>query len=189
MKTTAVCTHRDRCRRRLLSAFPPRGSSDGKCAKEVGGFGEVQAVRHRQTGAKYAMKTIPLSRVKDKAAFEFVMKEVDLLKSLDHPNIVRLQVLCMILRHTKTSALAVLTVFSRPLLCANACHIVVACLFSAAFYFRTFPVNIHYLTGAAVGLLWCTLGEHATVGESHVFLFFAPSSCCFACFAFLGSRN
>lgn len=58
----------------------------------MGGFGEVQAVRHRQSGVKYAMKTIPLSRVNSREGFDFVLKEVDLLKSLDHPNIVRLQV-------------------------------------------------------------------------------------------------
>lgn len=50
---------------------------------------------HRKTGTKYAMKTVKLSGVKNQKAFEFVMKEVDLLKSLDHPNIVRLQV-CLI---------------------------------------------------------------------------------------------
>eukprot|EP00752_Nemacystus_decipiens_P006678 g6005.t1 len=65
--------------------------SHGKDAKEVGGFGEVQAVTHRKTGTKYAMKTVKLSGVKSQKAFEFIMKEVDLLKSLDHPNIVRLQ--------------------------------------------------------------------------------------------------
>lgn len=52
----------------------------------------MQAVIHRKTGTKYAMKTVKLSGVKSQKAFEFVMKEVDLLKSLDHPNIVRLQV-------------------------------------------------------------------------------------------------
>lgn len=65
--------------------------SQGKDAKEVGGFGEVQVVTHRKTAAKYAMKTVKLSAVKSQKAFEFVTKEVDLLKSLDHPNIVRLQ--------------------------------------------------------------------------------------------------
>lgn len=65
---------------------------EGKCSKEIGGFGVVQAVRHRKMGTRYAMKTIPLSRVKTRESFDFVMKEVDLLKSLDHPNIVRLQV-------------------------------------------------------------------------------------------------
>lgn len=52
----------------------------------------MQAVTHRKTGTKYAMKTVKLSGVKSQRAFEFIMKEVDLLKSLDHPNIVRLQV-------------------------------------------------------------------------------------------------
>ncbi|CAN0020706.1 unnamed protein product [Ectocarpus sp. 4 AP-2014] len=66
--------------------------SHGKDAKEVGGFGEVQVVIHRKTGTKYAMKTIKLSSVKSEKAFDFIMKEVDLLKTLDHPNIVRLQV-------------------------------------------------------------------------------------------------
>ena len=52
----------------------------------------MQVVRHRQSNAKYAMKTVALARVKSRKGFDFVMSEVDLLKSLDHPNIVRLQV-------------------------------------------------------------------------------------------------
>ncbi|CAM9911847.1 unnamed protein product [Ectocarpus sp. 13 AM-2016] len=65
--------------------------SHGKDAKEVGGFGEVQVVIHRKTGTRYAMKTVKLSSVKSEKAFDFIMNEVDLLKTLDHPNIVRLQ--------------------------------------------------------------------------------------------------
>ncbi|CAB1110176.1 unnamed protein product [Ectocarpus sp. CCAP 1310/34] len=37
------------------------------------------------------MKTVKLSSVKSEKAFDFIMNEVDLLKTLDHPNIVRLQ--------------------------------------------------------------------------------------------------
>ncbi|CAN0031766.1 unnamed protein product [Pylaiella littoralis] len=74
-----------------VDVFTVYDFSYGKDAKEVGGFGEVQAVTHRKTAAKYAMKTVKLSSVKSQKAFEFVTKEVDLLKSLDHPNIVRLQ--------------------------------------------------------------------------------------------------
>jgi calcium-dependent protein kinase len=56
-----------------------------------GGFGTVQVVTNRTTGKKYAMKTVDLSRVKDAASFEFFMREVDIMRNLDHPNIVRLQ--------------------------------------------------------------------------------------------------
>ncbi|CAN0453865.1 unnamed protein product, partial [Ectocarpus sp. 8 AP-2014] len=74
---------------RLRVTYPFR--RHGKDAKEVGGFGEVQVVSHRKTGTRYAMKTVKLSNVKSEKAFDFIMKEVDLLKTLDHPNIVRLQ--------------------------------------------------------------------------------------------------
>lgn len=59
----------------------------------------MQVVLHRKTGTKYAMKTVKLSGVKSEKAFDFVMKEVDLLKTLDHPNIVRLQVFSFYLRY------------------------------------------------------------------------------------------
>lgn len=81
------------CRRPPLETGDANATrSQGKDAREVGGFGEVQVVRHRQSSTKYAMKTVPLSRVKSRKGFDFIMREVDLLKSLDHPNIVRLQV-------------------------------------------------------------------------------------------------
>ncbi|CBJ34097.1 calmodulin-domain protein kinase [Ectocarpus siliculosus] len=77
---------------RLYQLLAHRRQQHGKDAKEVGGFGEVQVVSHRKTGTRYAMKTVKLSSVKSEKAFDFIMKEVDLLKTLDHPNIVRLQV-------------------------------------------------------------------------------------------------
>lgn len=76
----------------VLTTITANNYSEGKDAKEVGGFGEVQVVRHRQSGANFALKTVAISKLKSKTAFDYAMGEVDLLKSLDHPNIVRLQV-------------------------------------------------------------------------------------------------
>ena len=56
-----------------------------------GGFGTVQVVTHRLSGKQYALKTIELELVKDKQSFDFFMKEVEIMKQLDHPNIGRLQ--------------------------------------------------------------------------------------------------
>ncbi|KAG5187758.1 hypothetical protein JKP88DRAFT_267783 [Tribonema minus] len=56
-----------------------------------GGFGKVQIVTRKATGKDFALKTVELDRVRDKKSFDFFMKEVDIMKNLDHPNIVRLQ--------------------------------------------------------------------------------------------------
>ncbi|CAM9232948.1 unnamed protein product [Choristocarpus tenellus] len=37
------------------------------------------------------MKTVALTGIKTKKAFDFILREVDVLRGLDHPNIVRLQ--------------------------------------------------------------------------------------------------
>eukprot|EP00920_Eleutheroschizon_duboscqi_P036861 GHVT01088497.1.p1 GENE.GHVT01088497.1~~GHVT01088497.1.p1 ORF type:complete len:625 (+),score=71.35 GHVT01088497.1:616-2490(+) len=52
-----------------------------------GTWGEVKAVYHRLTGAKRAAKKIPKFYVEDVERFR---QEITIMKSLDHPNIVRL---------------------------------------------------------------------------------------------------
>eukprot|EP01084_Bolivina_argentea_P147063 257355_1 len=56
-----------------------------------GGFGTVQVVTHKLTGKQFAMKTVDISSVQDPKEFEFFMKEVEIMRNLDHPNIVHLQ--------------------------------------------------------------------------------------------------
>mmetsp|Transcript_16678 Transcript_16678/g.23614 ORF Transcript_16678/g.23614 Transcript_16678/m.23614 type:complete len:718 (-) Transcript_16678:3-2156(-) len=56
-----------------------------------GGFGTVQIVTRHATGKEFALKTVELDRVKDKKSFDFFIKEIEIMKNLDHPNIVRLQ--------------------------------------------------------------------------------------------------
>uniref|UniRef100_A0A7S2S4A0 non-specific serine/threonine protein kinase n=1 Tax=Mucochytrium quahogii TaxID=96639 RepID=A0A7S2S4A0_9STRA len=51
--------------------------------------GCVKEVEHRKTGKKYAMKSINLDRV-NKAQIKELKTEIEILKQLDHPNIVRL---------------------------------------------------------------------------------------------------
>lgn len=53
--------------------------------------GIVRTITHKKTGVKYAMKTVPLGAGKDSRAMKQLRSEVDLIRRLDHPNIVRLQ--------------------------------------------------------------------------------------------------
>ncbi|CAN0017332.1 unnamed protein product, partial [Laminaria digitata] len=53
--------------------------------------GVVRTVVHKKTGLKYAMKTVPLGAGQNSRAMAQLHSEVDLIRRLDHPNIVRLQ--------------------------------------------------------------------------------------------------
>ena len=53
----------------------------------VGGYGQVYLVRHKKMNLLRAMKVIP---VKSKTSGEKTDEEIELLKQLDHPNIVKL---------------------------------------------------------------------------------------------------
>ena len=48
----------------------------------------ISKVRHRQTGVEYALKTIQLEKMTSKLAKE-MRNEIEILKRLDHPNIIR----------------------------------------------------------------------------------------------------
>ena len=59
---------------------------------EVLGSGATSTVRtcvHKQTGKKYALKTIRLNRMK-KNKKEMLLQEVELMKQMDHPFIVKI---------------------------------------------------------------------------------------------------
>eukprot|EP00752_Nemacystus_decipiens_P018346 g16458.t1 len=53
--------------------------------------GVVRTVVNKQTGIKFAMKTVPIGAGQNSTAMEQLRSEVDLIRRLDHPNIVRLQ--------------------------------------------------------------------------------------------------
>ncbi|CAM9601238.1 unnamed protein product [Discosporangium mesarthrocarpum] len=53
-----------------------------------GSMGTVSRVRHLPTGSEYALKTIQLARISPKMVQE-MRNEIDVLKRLDHPNIIR----------------------------------------------------------------------------------------------------
>ena len=55
--------------------------------------GCVKVVRHRETGKKYAMKMVNMNRV-DPMQLEELRNEIELLRGLDHPNIIRLYSTC-----------------------------------------------------------------------------------------------
>lgn len=58
-----------------------------------GGFAEVKLARHKETGTEYALKIMNLPanpKSADDNTREDVMKEINLLTGLDHPNVIRL---------------------------------------------------------------------------------------------------
>lgn len=50
--------------------------------------GMISKVRHKQTGVEYALKTIQLDKISSGMAEE-MRNEIEILKRLDHPNIIR----------------------------------------------------------------------------------------------------
>jgi len=55
----------------------------------AGGFGEVFLCKHKSTGMERAVKIIPRSKWADESDDAAVIKEFDILKELDHPNILK----------------------------------------------------------------------------------------------------
>ena len=55
----------------------------------AGAYATVMSAIHRNTGALRAVKIIPKSRISSKVARETFLHEVDMLREMDHPNIVR----------------------------------------------------------------------------------------------------
>jgi serine/threonine protein kinase len=54
-----------------------------------GGTSSVYQVKHRETGKIYAMKMIPMERL-SKSKRDQLLVEVDIMRKLDHPNIIRI---------------------------------------------------------------------------------------------------
>lgn len=82
--------------RRGLVAINETGSSEisqvyeGLHSRAIGqgGTSEVRVVTHRQTGRKYACKSIKLLRIPKHKKMQ-LMREIDIIRALDHPNIVK----------------------------------------------------------------------------------------------------
>ena len=51
-----------------------------------GGYGAVYLAKHKKTGDKVAVKAMQKGRIQDYEAFK---NEISILKSLDHPNIIK----------------------------------------------------------------------------------------------------
>lgn len=54
-----------------------------------GSFAEVHRAKHRRTGARVAVKAIDRRRV-DKRVHDGILQEREILRSIEHPNILRL---------------------------------------------------------------------------------------------------
>lgn len=66
-------------------------SISGGSALGTGISGTVRAITHRETGIKYALKTLHLDQIRDQQGMKQLRDEIDILCQLDHPNIVRLE--------------------------------------------------------------------------------------------------
>lgn len=55
-----------------------------------GGFGEVKRVKHKQLDIERALKIIKKSRYTTTAELKMIKNEINNMKSVDHPNIVKL---------------------------------------------------------------------------------------------------
>ena len=55
-----------------------------------GSFGKVNMAMHKLTGKLVAVKSLNKKQIKDKGSLKKVMREIDLLKMLIHPNIMHL---------------------------------------------------------------------------------------------------
>ncbi|CAM9098341.1 unnamed protein product, partial [Hapterophycus canaliculatus] len=85
----------DEFRRRITEVYDMNeGPLLGK-----GGFGTVQTVVHKESGKKYALKAVELSRVKDEKSLDFFFREVEVMRKLDHPNICRLHAVYPTVEH------------------------------------------------------------------------------------------
>ena len=60
--------------------------------KEIGegGFGKVLLARHESTGDQVAIKVMKADKITNAASIDQIFREVESLKALQHPNIVRI---------------------------------------------------------------------------------------------------
>ena len=56
----------------------------------TGMSGSVSTIQHRSTGITYALKTLSLRVLESAGTMDDLRKEIQILKALDHPNIVKL---------------------------------------------------------------------------------------------------
>lgn len=66
------------------------GVKDGKVLG-YGITGLVRLITHKETGAEYAVKSLPLDRIGDIRGLEQLKDELAILMEIDHPNIVKLE--------------------------------------------------------------------------------------------------
>ncbi|XP_050209157.1 SNF1-related protein kinase catalytic subunit alpha KIN11-like [Mercurialis annua] len=55
----------------------------------IGTFGKVKLVKNISTGKKYAIKIVKRDRIKDKSMEEKLMREINIMKQLNHKHIIR----------------------------------------------------------------------------------------------------
>jgi len=73
----------------VYSGVPDQGGASGE-KMGSGGTATVYKVVHKVSGQEFACKVVKLGRVKDVAKREMLMREIAIIKMLDHPNIVKI---------------------------------------------------------------------------------------------------
>eukprot|EP00039_Didymoeca_costata_P000503 m.45877 g.45877 ORF g.45877 m.45877 type:complete len:531 (+) comp10305_c0_seq1:89-1681(+) len=68
-----------------VPGFGSKGNAVGQ-----GGTASVYKIVHKKTGTPYALKVLNLMRVSDKAKREMLLREIPIMKSLDHPNVIKI---------------------------------------------------------------------------------------------------
>lgn len=63
-----------------------------------GGFGKVFLARHKQSGQQFAIKVIKTENIGSAADIDAIFVEAEVLRSLNHPNIVKVHK-CLTLRN------------------------------------------------------------------------------------------
>lgn len=72
----------------LYDGVPAAGKAGQKMG--AGGTATVYKITQKDTGKEFACKIVKMNRVKDKAKRDMLMQEIDIIKMLDHPNIVKI---------------------------------------------------------------------------------------------------
>ena len=73
----------------VYNGVPNQSSDQTIEALGDGGTAQVYKVTHNESGLQYAMKIVNLTKITDKSKKDMLLREIKLIKMLDHPNAVK----------------------------------------------------------------------------------------------------
>jgi len=74
----------------IYDGVPAAGDDSGCVKLGEGVTANVYKIQHKKTGTEYALKVIKLMRVTDPEKREMLLREIPVLKTLDHPGIIKI---------------------------------------------------------------------------------------------------